>query len=152
MLPQTLPLAIILGLGLLFSNDLIAASAGIVLVLRAVGLEPVLEVLQRRALQWGLILLMISVLAPFSRDRSSLQELLRVVASPIGIAAVAGGAVASMVSRPGVPLMQQRPEVIIGLMVGTIVGVLFLKGIPVGPLAASGVAAVILKFVFGGRS
>lgn len=151
MLSETLPLAIILGLGLVFGNDLIAASAGIVLVLRAAGLDAMLDVLQRRALQWGLIFLMISVLAPFSRDRTTVSEVLRVVASPVGLTAVAGGAIASMVSRPGVPLMQQQPEIIIGLMVGTILGVLFLKGIPVGPLAASGVAAILLKFLFGAR-
>jgi uncharacterized membrane protein (DUF441 family) len=44
----------------------------------------------------------------------------------------------------GLALLEARPEVMVGLVLGTIVGVAVLGGIPVGPLAAAGLAAVLL--------
>ena len=147
MLDRNLPLLLILTLGLLFRNELITTSAGIVLVLKAANLPAVLGFLERRSLQMGLILLTLSVLTPLSRDRLTAGDLLRAVSSWIGLAAVVGGAIASTISRPGVELLQSKPDVIIGLMVGTILGVVFWRGIPVGPLAASGLAAVLLMLL-----
>ena len=45
-------------------------------------------------------------------------------------AAISGGA--------GIPLMQENPNVIPALIVGTMAGVFFFKGIAVGPLIAAG--------------
>ncbi len=144
MMDGNLPLLIILALGLLFQNDLIAASAGIVLVLRAIELETVLNLLERRALQTGLIFLTISVLTPFARERAGLTDLLHSIGTWPGLMAVLGGALAASISAPGVKLLQSNPEVIVGLMAGTILGILLFNGIPVGPLAASGIAAILL--------
>lgn len=144
MMDGNLPLLIILALGLLFENGLITASAGIVLVLRALDLNSVLNLLEHRALQTGLIFLTISVLTPFAREREGLDEIARSLSSWPGLMAVLGGALAASISAPGVKLLQSNPEVIVGLMVGTILGVLVFKGIPVGPLAASGLAAIFL--------
>lgn len=55
------------------------------------------------------------------------------------------------VSARGVELMQLKPEIIVGLMVGTILGVLVFRGMPVGPLAASGVTAMLYYLLGGGR-
>lgn len=144
MMDGNLPLLIILALGLLFKNDLIAASAGIVLVLRAIELQTVLNLLERRALQTGLIFLTISVLTPFARERGGLVDLIRSLSTWPGLMAVLGGSLAAAISAPGVKLLQSNPEVIVGLMVGTILGILLFDGIPVGPLAASGIAAMFL--------
>jgi uncharacterized membrane protein (DUF441 family) len=48
-------------------------------------------------------------------------------------------------AREGVELMKKSPEVMIGLLLGTIVGTAFFDGIPVGPLVAAGFAAFIIN-------
>ena len=44
----------------------------------------------------------------------------------------------------GVPLMGEQPILVTGLLIGTIIGVAFLGGIPVGPLIAAGILALLL--------
>ena len=39
--------------------------------------------------------------------------------------------------------MQSQPNLIIGLLVGTVIGVTFFNGIPVGPLIAGGLLSLI---------
>jgi uncharacterized membrane protein (DUF441 family) len=41
--------------------------------------------------------------------------------------------------------MKSNPEVMIGLLLGTIIGTAFFGGIPVGPLVAAGLAAFVIK-------
>ena len=40
--------------------------------------------------------------------------------------------------------MTEQPTVVIGLMLGTIIGVAFLGGIPVGPLIAAGLLSLFV--------
>ena len=44
----------------------------------------------------------------------------------------------------GVPLMMNQPAVVPGLIIGTVIGVAFLKGIPVGPLIAAGILSLFV--------
>lgn len=150
MLGENLILLLILFLGLIFSNTLIASSAALVLVFQALGAKPVVTFLDRHALQLGLILLTVSVLTPFTTNRYSLSHIARSLTSLTGLLAVIGGASMAYVSARGVELMQVKPEIIVGLMVGTILGVLIFRGMPVGPLAASGVTAM-LYYLLGGK-
>jgi uncharacterized membrane protein (DUF441 family) len=40
--------------------------------------------------------------------------------------------------------MVDQPTVVTGLLVGTIIGVTFFRGVPVGPLIAAGIVSVLL--------
>jgi len=44
----------------------------------------------------------------------------------------------------GVPLMGEQPVLVTGLVIGTIIGVSFMGGIPVGPLIAAGILALLI--------
>ena len=55
------------------------------------------------------------------------------------LTAFAVGILVAWLAGRGVPLMSTRPELVTGLLVGTIIGVAFLGGIPVGPLIAAGI-------------
>lgn len=151
MLGENLILLLILFLGLIFSNTLIASAAALVLVFQALGARSVVTFLDRYALQLGLILLTVAVLTPFTSQRYSLGHIIRSLTSLTGLLAVIGGASMAYVSARGVELMQLKPEIIVGLMVGTILGVLVFRGMPVGPLAASGVTAMLYYLLGGGR-
>ena len=43
-----------------------------------------------------------------------------------------------------VPVMSEQPVLVTGLLIGTIIGVSFVGGIPVGPLIAAGILAVLI--------
>lgn len=60
-------------------------------------------------------------------------------------AAVSVGIFVAWIAGRGVPLMGQQPVLMTGLLIGTVIGVAFMGGIPVGPLIAAG----ILSFVVG---
>ena len=54
------------------------------------------------------------------------------------------GVLVAWLAGKGVPLMGEQPILITGLLIGTIIGVAFLGGIPVGPLIAAGILALLL--------
>ena len=58
--------------------------------------------------------------------------------------AIVVGVVVAWLAGKGVPLMGEQPVLVTGLMVGTIIGVAFLGGIPVGPLIAAGILALLV--------
>ncbi|MCL5677186.1 MAG: DUF441 domain-containing protein [Firmicutes bacterium] len=151
MLADNAILLLILALGLLFNNTLISSAAALVLVFQALGARIVVDFLDRWSLQLGLILLTVAVLTPFTTNRYTPAQILRSLTSLTGVLAVFGGASMAYISARGVELMQVKPEIIVGLMVGTIVGVLVFRGMPVGPLAASGVTAVLYHLLVRGR-
>ncbi len=142
------PLLLILWIGLLARNRLVAAAATLLLVVRLANLTGTLRFLAERSLDLGLILLTVAVLAPLALGRLSLADLGRLFLSLPGWLAIVGGAVATCVNGQGLGLLRDRPEVIGGLLVGTIIGVVAFRGIPVGPLAAAGMTALLLR-LFG---
>ena len=53
----------------------------------------------------------------------------------------------SLLSAKGVSLLSNQPEITVTLIAGTIIGVVFLRGIAAGPVIASGITFCILKIV-----
>lgn len=52
------------------------------------------------------------------------------------------------IERRGLELLKLDPQLIVGLVIGSIFGIVFMKGIPVGPLMAAGITAFLLKLFF----
>jgi uncharacterized membrane protein (DUF441 family) len=86
-------------------------------------------------------------MVPLSKEQSSGKMLFQVLLTPAGLAAVVGGIAAAYLSGQGLGLLHFKPEILLGLVLGTVLGVSFFKGMPVGPLAAAGLAAVLLKLM-----
>lgn len=137
----------LMALGVAARNALIVTSAGVVLIMEVMRLHRWFPVVEKRGLEMGLILLLMSVLVPFARGDVGWPEIKGSFTSFNGLAAIVGGVVAAVLSGYGVALLQVKPEVIVGMVVGTVVGVLVFKGIPVGPLAAAGFTAVLLALL-----
>ncbi len=57
------------------------------------------------------------------------------VAIAVGVIVSAGG---------GVTLMGSQPQLVAGLLVGTVLGVALFRGVPVGPLIAAGLVSLIV--------
>lgn len=151
MIQDNLLLLILLFIGLLFNNHLIASAAGSLLVLKLIKLQSILYLFERRAIDIGLLFLLIAVLVPFALDRIGIKDIWLTFQSIPGIIAVIGGVAAAYLCGQGLVLLQLQPEVVVGLVVGTVIGVSLLKGIPVGPLAAAGVTALLLNILGIGK-
>lgn len=137
----------LMALGVGARNSLIVTSAGIVLILHALQLDRFFPILEKRGLEAGLIFLLMAVLVPFATGEVGWTEIRGSFTSWTGLAAILGGIIAAVLSGYGVTLLQVKPEVIVGMVVGTILGVVLFKGIPVGPLAAAGFTAILLALM-----
>jgi uncharacterized membrane protein (DUF441 family) len=137
----------LMALGVAARNALIVTSAGVVLILQVLGLNRFFPALEKRGLEAGLIFLLMAVLVPFATGEVGWPQIKDSFTSWSGVAAIAGGIIAAVLSGYGVSLLQVKPEVIVGMVVGTIIGVILFKGIPVGPLAAAGFTAVLLALM-----
>lgn len=144
---ERLILLLLMALGLTARNALIATSAGIVLIMQVMRLDRFFPLLEKRGLEAGLIFLLMAVLVPFATGEVGWIEIKHSFTSWNGLAAIVGGIVAAVLSGYGVTLLQVKPEVIVGMVVGTILGVVLFKGIPVGPLAAAGFTAILLALL-----
>jgi uncharacterized membrane protein (DUF441 family) len=141
----TIMLLGILILGIVGKSNIIAAAAGILLVIQFTNLQYLLPVLEKRGLELGLLFLVLAVLVPFASGRVPGQEVFRSFVSVSGIIAIISGALATHLNGHGLELLQREPYLMIGLVIGSIVGVIFFGGIPVGPLMAGGIAAILLS-------
>lgn len=137
-------LVLVLALGVFGRNQLIMVAALVGVLLRVLPSTPLTGWIEAYGIPTGLTLLTLAVLAPIASGRTVVQDIVRELTSVEGLVSVLGGILAAWVSARGVELLEINPRVILGLMIGTIIGAAFLRGIPVGPLFAAGLAAVFL--------
>jgi uncharacterized membrane protein (DUF441 family) len=139
-------LALVAG-GVLARNALIVTAAATVLICQVLGLNRLFPLIQQRGLEAGLICLLMAVLVPFATGEVGWLEIRESFTSRSGLAAIAGGIASAVLSGWGVTLLRVQPQVIVGMVVGTILGVILFRGIPVGPLAAAGFTAILLSLM-----
>ena len=58
--------------------------------------------------------------------------------------AIAVGIFVAWLGGRGVKLMSLQPDVVAGLLIGTVAGVALLRGVPVGPLIAAGILSILI--------
>lgn len=144
---STAILVLLMLLGIIGRSNVIAAAAAILLLFQFTNLHKYYPVLERRSLEIGLIFLVISVLVPFASGRVSPREILYSFISLSGIIAITSGIIATHMNCQGLDLLQRFPHMMIGMVIGSVIGVAFFGGIPVGPLMAGGIAALLVQFI-----
>ncbi|HOV78475.1 MAG TPA: DUF441 domain-containing protein [Bacillota bacterium] len=137
-------LVVLLLVGILAHSNLIATATCVLLILKFANINIMFPLLERRGLELGLLFLLLSILVPLSNGKVSERDIIYNLTSLPGILAIAGGALATCLNTRGLQLLKIDPEIIFGLMLGSILGIVFLHGVPVGPLMASGLAALFL--------
>lgn len=140
-------LLIVLATGIVGKNALVTWSAVVLIALRLLGLRWGFALIDKWGIQVGLTILTITVLLPFATGETSLGDVFHSLTGLKGLAAVAAGVAAAWLGARGLGALSASPEIITGVLVGTIIGTVFLKGIPVGPLVAVGMAVVLFEFV-----
>lgn len=143
----TVVLLLILAAGIVGGNELVTVSAAVTLILQLTGLTEVFQFLDRHGVEVGVIFLMLGLLLPFATERMGLGETARSLFSPAGIISVIVGVAAAYLAAEGVAMLQTHPQMLIGLVVGSVLGVSYFGGIPAGPLVAAGMVALLYKLV-----
>jgi len=138
-------LVVLIIVGIVGRSPIITTAACLLLIVKLVSLERFLPAIERRGLEFGLLFLTVSVLVPFAGEKISYKDLMSVFTSAAGVLALLGGALATYMNGKGLELLRMDPELIVGLVAGSIFGILFLRGIPVGPLMAAGITAFLMK-------
>ncbi|WP_040741177.1 DUF441 domain-containing protein [Paenibacillus ginsengihumi] len=141
----SLVLLLIAALGVLSNNSTITIAMIALLLLRTMNLHQVFPWLEKYGLTWGIILLTIGIMTPLASGKLTMPSLLESFMSWKSLLAVATGVLVAYLGGRGVTLMSNQPIIVTGLLVGTVLGVAFFKGVPVGPLIAAG----ILSLLFG---
>lgn len=141
--PVALFLVVLIFLGVVGNNSSITISAAVLLLMQQTFLSKYITVMEKYGLNAGIIILTIGVLAPIISGKIQLPDLKALLHWKMLLAIVIGILVAWFGGR-GVGLLGSQPILITGLLIGTIIGVAFLGGIPVGPLIAAGMLSLLL--------
>ncbi|MCL6612193.1 MAG: DUF441 domain-containing protein [Peptococcaceae bacterium] len=142
-LPVLLVLLIIAIIG---RSNLVAMASCILMAIKFSGLDFILlPLLEKKGLKFGLLVLMVYILLPLAKGEVTTKEVRYSFSTVPGLFALMGGALATHLNNEGLKLMKAMPEIIFGMTIGTILGTVFFKGVPCGPVMAAAVTAILLE-------
>ena len=133
-----------IALGIVGNNHSVTIAACILLLIQQTPLVQYAPLLEQHGLKIGIIVLTIAVLSPLISGKIQTHDIVNVFTHWKTLLAVAVGISVAWLGGRGVTLMSAQPTVVTGLLVGTIIGVAFFRGVPVGPLIAAGLLSLIL--------
>lgn len=140
-------LYIIIILGLLARSRVIVLAGFSLLLIRELGLSGLLEFLSDRGIELGLIFLLMAILAPLLISSLERGDSEKVFLNWKSLVAVLAGLLATRFNGMGLKLLQESPQLVIGIITGSLIGIVLFGGIPVGPLMAAGIAALLTGLV-----
>ena len=118
----------ILAIAIVGKNKSLIIGVSAVMVLKLIPqTQNFLKLLQTQGINWGVTVISAAIMVPIATGEIGFKELL-----------------VAVLSAKGVGLLAMSPEMTVALVFGTIIGVVFLKGIAAGPVIASGLTYVIL--------
>ncbi|MGK3127063.1 DUF441 domain-containing protein [Candidatus Pantoea formicae] len=118
-----------------------------ILILLAIKLTPLAQFfpyVEKQGIQIGIIILTVAVMAPLASGTLPASSLLKSFANWQSIVAIIVGVFVAWLGGRGVSFMSVQPSVIGGLLIGTVIGVAFFRGVPVGPLIAAGIVSLFV--------
>lgn len=140
----SLLLVLLIALGI-FSNNLpVTVAVSVLLLFRVLHVQPVFPFLEKYGLTIGILLLTIAVISPIASGKIQIDAIWQSFTHWKSLIAIAVGIGVAYLGGRGVSLMSAQPTVVTGLLIGTIIGVAFFKGVPVGPLIAAGILSLII--------
>lgn len=145
---STIFLIILLILGYIGKNQSIMIAVYILLGIQILRLDgKVFPFLQERGMTIGITIITVSVLIPIATGEIGFRELLESGKSYYGWVALGSGLFVALVARGGLDLLANDPHLTSALVMGTIIAVVFLQGVAVGPLIGAGIAYMIMRMI-----
>ncbi|MDM1487257.1 DUF441 domain-containing protein [Acinetobacter towneri] len=139
-------LIVLLACGIFSQNTAVTIAAAVLIVFRITPLSEFFPLLQQHGLNIGIIILTIGVLTPIASGKIPGDTILKSFLSWKSLLAVAIGVFVAWLGGRGVKLMTNQPDVVAGLLIGTVAGVAVLRGVPVGPLIAAGILTLFIGY------
>lgn len=137
-------LLILAGISYFSGNMSVTFAVLILMLFKLTPLSEYFSLLQKKGMTLGIVILTASVMVPLATGTIGIREILQTAKSWQGVLAVLVGICVAWLGYRGVNLMEANPRVITGLIVGTLIGVAFFKGVPVGPLIAGGILSLMI--------
>jgi uncharacterized membrane protein (DUF441 family) len=129
--------------GAIGRNALMVVCALILLALRLVHADGAIRWLGTNGTNVGVFLMILALLAPVAADEVGLRRFRAELTSPAGVFAILLAAVGAYLGRRGVEYLAAQPQVLVGLVAGSVLGTLLLKGVPTGPLILAGLTSLL---------
>ena len=132
-------LLILLGLaalGFVSHNTTVAVSILVLIIVRVTPLNTFFPWIEKQGLTVGIIILTIGVMAPIASGTLPPSTLIHSFVNWKSLVAIAVGVFVSWLGG--------QPQLVAGLLVGTVLGVALFRGVPVGPLIAAGLVSLIV--------
>ncbi|MCO8057621.1 DUF441 domain-containing protein [Acinetobacter towneri] len=139
-------LIVLLACGIFSQNTAVTIAAAVLIVFRITPLSEFFPLLQQHGLNLGIIILTIGVLTPIASGKLPGEAILKSLLSWKSLLAIAIGVFVAWLGGRGVKLMTNQPDVVAGLLIGTVAGVAVLRGVPVGPLIAAGILTLFIGY------
>ncbi len=130
-------LIVLLACGIFSQNTAVTIAAAVLIVFRITPLSEFFPLLQQHGLNLGIIILTIGVLTPIASGKLPGEAILKSFLSWKSLLAIAIGVFVAWLGGRGVKLMTNQPDVVAGLLIGTVAGVAVLRGVPVGTIDCS---------------
>lgn len=139
-------LIVLLACGIFSQNTAVTIAAAVLIVFRITPLSEFFPLLQQHGLNLGIIILTIGVLTPIASGKLPGEAILKSFLSWKSLLAIAIGVFVAWLGGRGVKLMTNQPDVVAGLLIGTVAGVAVLRGVSVGPLIAAGILTLFIGY------
>lgn len=139
-------LIFLIGISSIAKNKPLLIGSIIVFILSFVNRDYIANLNKDIFLNAGLTLLMIWMLMPLidNQDSSSVFNIKNYL-NIYGFIALLSGFFVVTIAAKGLDLLNNNPTILTGIVIGSIIGVTFFGGIPVGMLTGSGIAYLIIS-------
>ena len=139
-------LIVLLACGIFSQNTAVTIAAAVLIIFRITPLSEFFPLLQQHGLNLGIIILTIGVLTPIASGKLPGEAILKSFLSWKSLLAIVIGVFVAWLGGRVVKLMTNQPDVVAGLLIGTVAGVAVLRGVPVGPLIAAGILTLFIGY------
>ncbi|WP_225999400.1 DUF441 domain-containing protein [Paenibacillus sp. BJ-4] len=141
---SSLILLALAGLGIISGNSTVTIAMVVLLLLRVTSFHTAFPWLEKYGLTIGIIILTIGVMTPLASGKISINQVLESFMHWKSLLAIVIGILVAYLGGRGATLMSGQPIIVTGLLIGTVIGVAFFKGVPVGPLIAAGLLSLLI--------
>lgn len=146
MLYKIIILALVI-LSFITKNKNLGIAALIVFVISISGSQKLMNTVEKYCMDIGMIFLMMWMLIPLIKMEASNGAGFKSLLTLNGAVSFLAGVIVVLLAAKGVDFTKGSADVLSGVVIGSIVGVSLLGGVPVGPLIASGIAYEIVKLI-----